>query len=247
MKLAEKKDLPALIALWELCFGDPPAVIQSFFDRLWDDIQVFTTDNCTAMLTAMPVRWQGKPAAYLYAVATHPNHRGQGLCRNLMTFAEQTLLEQGCSYTTLHPAEDSLYRFYRQLGYETTFYCRCDTFHVKRPLNVITVKPTDYAALRKTFCENSVEYPDCLLALQAHYGALVQIGNIGCAALERTDSGWTVRELLASAPELAAQALCAYLDTNTLSVRMPGSEPFAMAKSLDGSSLIPSWLGLAFE
>ena len=247
MKLADKQDLPALSALWELCFGDPPAVIQSFFDRLWNDIQVFTTKDHTAMLTAMPVRWQDKDAAYLYAVATHPDHRGQGLCRKLMDFAEEYLREQGCSYTTLHPAEASLYQFYRELGYETTFFCGSQSFHVKHPMAVTAVNPTDYAALRKKFCENSVEYPTCLLALQAHYGALVQISDIGCAALERTETGWTVRELLASDPERAGQALCAYLDTDSLSVRLPGAEPFAMAKSLDGSPLIPSWLGLAFE
>lgn len=247
MKLADKQDLPALITLWKLCFGDPPSVIQSFFDRLWDNIQVFTTKDCTAMLTAMPVRWQDKNAAYLYAVATHPDHRGHGLCRKLMAFAEQYLREHGCSYTTLHPAEDSLYQFYRTLGYETTFFCGYEMFHVKHPMSVTAVNPADYAVLRKKFCENAVEYPDCLLALQSHYGALVQIADIGCAALERTDTGWTARELLASDPECAGQALCAYLDTDSLPVRLPGTEPFAMAKSLDGSLLTPSWLGLAFE
>lgn len=247
MKLATKQDLPALIDLWEQCFGDPPAVIEGFFDALWDNIKVFSTEDCTSMLTAMPVRWQEKDASYLYAVATHPDQRGKGLCRKLMSYAEEFLRKQGCSYTMLHPAGESLYRFYGAMGYETTFYCKKTMFHGKHSNFVSAVTPEAYAALRKEFCPDGVEYPRCLLALQAHYGTLLQIENFGCAALERTPSGWVARELLSKDPETAAKALCNYLNIDAISVRMPGDKPFAMAKSLDGSPLMNSYLGLAFE
>lgn len=247
MRLATKQDIPVLIDLWAQCFGDPPAVIQNFFDRLWTDILVFTNDHCTSMLTAMPVRWQEKDAAYLYAVATHPEHRGQGLCRDLMAYVEQYLFSHGYSYTTLHPAGDSLYRFYELLGYRISFYAKEQMFHGKHSIFVSAVTPEEYARQRKKLCPDGVEYPHCLLALQAHYGTLVKIENLGCAALERTPTGWVARELLANDPETAAKALCSYLNIDSIEVRIPGTEPFAMAKSLDGSPLIPSYLGLAFE
>ena len=247
MRQASKQDIPALIELWAQCFGDPPAVVQNFFDTLWENILVFTIEDNTSMLTAMPVRWQERDAAYLYAVATHPEHRGQGLCRDLMAYAEQHLLEHGYSYTTLHPAGESLYDFYGAMGYETTFYCEKTMFHGKHAHSVHAVSPDTYAMCRKKFCTDGVEYPRYLLALQEHYGALVEIENLGCAALERTASGWTARELLAKDPETSAKALCHYLHIDSIAVRMPGTEPFAMAKSLDGSPLRRSYLGLAFE
>lgn len=184
MRLATKQDLPALTQLWTQCFGDPPAVAQHFFETLWTYIRVYLAEDRTAMLTALPVRWQNRDAAYLYAVATHPEFRGQGLCRNLMTYAERDLRNQGYSYTTLCPAEASLYRFYQSLGYETTFYAASKMFHGKHSGLVQTVSPETYAVLRKNYTPDGIEYPNYLLALQAQAGELVKIDTLGCAALE---------------------------------------------------------------
>lgn len=247
MRLATKQDLPALTQLWTQCFGDPPAVVRHFFDTLWTHIRVYLSEDRTAMLTALPVRWKNRDTAYLYAVATHSEFRGQGLCRNLMSYAEQDLQKQGYSYTTLCPAEASLYSFYQSMGYKTTFYATSKMFHGKHSGLVQTVSPETYAILRKNYTPDGVEYPDCLLALQAQSGRLVKIDMLGCAALEQTETGWIVRELLSHTPSQAAQILCAYLNLDEILCRMPGSDPFAMAKSLDGSPLTPSYLGFAFE
>ena len=133
------------------------------------------------------------------------------------------------------------------MGYHTTFYAQNQVFHEKQPHDVKAVSPDEYAVCRKNFCPDGIEYPTNLLALQAHYGTLVIIETLGCAALERTSDSWIAREFLSASPELAAKALCHYLNIDSIAVRMPGDQPFAMAKSLDGSPLIPSYLGLAFE
>ena len=84
MRLANPSDRPALTRLWTACFGDEPAVVEDFWARMWPEITIFTLENCAAMATAMPVCWQEKPTAYLYAVATDPSRRGEGLCSRLM-------------------------------------------------------------------------------------------------------------------------------------------------------------------
>lgn len=249
MRLARPEDRPALTRLWHTCFGDDAAVVEDFWETMWPEITVFTLEDCAAMATAMPVRWQEKPAAYLYAVATDPSRRGEGLCRRLMTEAENWLAGQGYAYATLSPAEHSLFQFYGRMGYETSFFCGRQVFRglgSDRPVRIVS--PAAYGALRRQYGpENQVEYPEALLALQERTGPLLEIAGLGCAAVEPAEHGYVARELLSHDPLAASSALCSYLHVPLLPARMPGPVPFGMAKSLDGSPLCPSYLGLAFE
>ncbi len=248
MKIASPSDRSALTRLWSTCFGDPVDVVDAFWTALWTDITVFVNEDLTAMVTAMPVHWQDKPAAYLYAVATAPEARGRGYCRRLMAEAEEYLLSQGYAYTILSPAKPDLFSFYEKLGYATFFYSKHQTFTADEAiLPVRAVTPAEYAALRLALIPETVQYPLPLLAWQASMGELLAIGSDGCAVVEKSGAGFTIKELLASDPQLCADALCEHLQVTELTVRMPGDQPFAMAKSLDGSPLCSSYLGLAFE
>jgi hypothetical protein len=60
-------------------------------------------------------------AQYLYAAATLPEFRGHGIMRQLMQAAEQDGIENGCEYTVLLPATQSLYKYYSDNGFETAF------------------------------------------------------------------------------------------------------------------------------
>lgn len=249
MRLARPEDRPALTRLWTTCFGDEAAVAEDFWETMWPEITVFTLEDCAAMATAMPVRWQQKRAAYFYAVATDPTRRGEGLCRRLMAEAEQFLAGQGYSYATLSPAEHSLFQFYGRMGYETSFFCGRKVFRgLGSDRTVRIVSPEVYAALRREYGqEHQVEYPESLLTLQASAGPLLEIPGLGCAAVEPAERGYIARELLSRNAQAAASALCVYLNIPLLPARMPGPVPFGMAKSLDCSPLCPSYLGLAFE
>ena len=249
MRIAVPSDRPALTAVWHACFGDSSAVVNHFFDAVWDEVTVYVTDDVTAMVTAMPCRWQNRSAAYLYAVATDPAHQGRGLCKALMRFAEEDLLARGYSYSLLRPAEPSLFAFYQKQGYQTVFFS-CQTVYRKgqaSDLPVSAVSPAAYSALRHSFLSDCVEYPDYLLRLQEASGQLLRIGDSGCAAVEQYETVTFVSELLASDPAAAASSLCHYLNLSSIRVKTPGKEPYAMAKSLDGSPLTFSYLGLAFE
>lgn len=249
MRLAVPADFPALSALWAVSFGDPEEVAEAFFSRLREEITVFTNDGVTAMATAMPVSYRGRRAAYLYAVATAPEMRGRGLCRQLLAEGEAFLRNRGVSYALLAPASPSLFSFYGGLGYETVFFSDTRVYEAGSlpAVPVRPVPPEAYGALRARFGPEGVTYPLPLLSLQASAGPLLEIPGLGCAAVEKTEAGFVARELLSSDPAAAAAALCAYLGVPSLPARTPGASPFGMAKSLDGSLLARSYLGLAFE
>ena len=86
-------DIPALKAIWNEAFAeDSRQDIDEFFETLYPNATGFCAEDETgcvcAMLFALPqtiVKGEKQlKAAYLYAVATKKEHRGQGYCRAVM-------------------------------------------------------------------------------------------------------------------------------------------------------------------
>ena len=116
---ANANDQPQLHRLWETVFGDPPEVVQAFFDRFPPEISGWVLrigDRICSAAYLIPGNWyvsqqEMRPAAYVYAVATNPSMRKKGYAGRLMqsiaAFAEERNL---LLYT--RPAEQSLFPWY---------------------------------------------------------------------------------------------------------------------------------------
>lgn len=247
MRDAKKSDLPALKALWQVCFHDPAELIDGFFETVGDTVRVFTDEACDCMTVSVPCRWQGKRAAYLYAVCTAPEARGRGLCTALLRHAERQAAADGCSYALLCPAEPSLFDFYGARGYQTALFGTVVRVSADAEADgdAIPVTPERYAALRTQKAADAVVFPLPLLTWQAKLGMLLELPH-GCAAAERVDSGWVCRELLSDAPEADGAAVCKLLGLSELEAVLPGGRPQAMVKPLDGSPVGTGFLGLMF-
>ena len=110
-RLAKPEDLPRLTALWQEAFGDEKVVIEDFWNRCFDKIQVFCLferDVLCAMACALPLQYvdmEGESHAcpYFYAVATAKSYRNRGLCRSLLTQAEAFLQKQVSAQLSLLP------------------------------------------------------------------------------------------------------------------------------------------------
>ena len=114
-RIATEKDIPGMVALWQEAFHETPVLPNCTSFVAEHDGQI------TAMLHAIPQTLrasQDHKAYYLYAIATKKAYRGQGLCRGLMAYAESVLDADCC---VLVPASESLFDFYKSLGYETAF------------------------------------------------------------------------------------------------------------------------------
>ena len=124
LRLAVKSDLPGLTALWQEAFGDSPEAVSYFFKYFPDCLSYVAEEDgmITSMVHALPqVLSPDCPAAYVYAVATLRSHRGKGLCRDLMAFAETDLQTRGFFCCVLTPGELGLFDYYERLGYQTAF------------------------------------------------------------------------------------------------------------------------------
>lgn len=139
LRLAVPSDLPGILSLWQEAFGDSPEAA-AFFFRSFPDCVSYVAEaegEIVSMVHALPQLLSPQiPAAYLYAVATRKTHRGRGLCRELMAFAEQDLRSRGFACCVLTPGEPSLFSYYDRLGYHTAFNRRRTAFGQGRPISL---------------------------------------------------------------------------------------------------------------
>ena len=112
--------------LWELVFGDARTVPDAFFEN------AFFPDGCfyesadgkaVSALYLLPVTLGSKKGFYLYAAATLPAYRGQGIMSKLIKEALQ-YAKSTADFVYLCPAEDSLYEYYRRFGFVQILYAR---------------------------------------------------------------------------------------------------------------------------
>ena len=117
-------DIPALSRLWKQAFGDTDEEITRFFREAYPHASGFAArdgETLVGMCFALPQQLSCGDtvlsAAYLYAVATDEDYRGQGLCRALLAFAEKELKKRGTEAVLLVPADEGLAAMYERLGY----------------------------------------------------------------------------------------------------------------------------------
>lgn len=119
IRFAEEGDIQGIICLWELIFGDKKKDIARFLKKFLNCVLVYEHDgNICAMLTLLPIKYKKRCGKYVYAVATHPDYRSQGMASELLNFADKE------DFLLLVPAERSLYEYYRRFGF-CEIFCTC--------------------------------------------------------------------------------------------------------------------------
>lgn len=173
------------------------------------------------MVNALPqTLFPDFPAAYLYAVATAQTHRNRGLCRALMSFAEEDLQQRGFACTVLTPGEPELFRFYEKLGYEAAFTRNRTVFLGGTPISA-----EEYALLR----ERVLTVPHMVYDLPTLEYAARAYG----LTFYRTETG-----IAAAGEQYTAEVLPEDV----------GGKPFAMLKWLtEPKPMKNAYLGMALE
>lgn len=231
--------------LWKEVFGDTDAFLDSFFSIAYCPdrcLCAMEEDVLAGMLYWLPC---GKDA-YLYAVATHPDHRGNGICRSLMEAAHEAIARQGYEGVLLYPQEEGLRTMYRKMGYDReTFLAEQHFTAGGAPVAVTRISCEEYFSLRERFLPagaviQSGPFPELLEPLSFFGGE-----NFLLAAEDRGDTLFGC-ELLGD-PGLASGILAA-LGKSIGRFRFPGSgTPFAMYHPLKEDAQTPTYFAFPLD
>lgn len=175
-------DEPGLKDLWRAVFGDPDEIIDSFFREVYTPGMAYLAEEQGRIVAGA----YGVPFGefrYIFAVATLPEYRGQGLGRRV------TL---GCAAEErayLSPAEPSLVKWYRSMGAEIVGHR--PIYELCKPIREIPAQ--EYAERREALLagKKHAVYSPGVLRFFSTYGKFYLTEN-GIAAME----GDTVHEAL---------------------------------------------------
>jgi GNAT superfamily N-acetyltransferase len=200
----------------------------------------------TAALYWLDCSYEDQKQAYIYAVATHPEYRGKGLCRKLMVSAHEKLKGEGYTAALLRPADPGLRRMYATMGYRdctgvSEFDCTAGT-----PVPMRKIGAPEYARLRREYLpEDGAVQEGVSLSYLAAYCDLYA-GEDFLLAGSFYEDVFHGMELLGNRE--SAGGILATLGYETGHFRCPGEDvPFAMFLPLTKDAKAPGYFGLVFD
>lgn len=242
-----RAQIPALRKLWKQAFGDTDAFLDLFFSTAYGENRCRCTNargQIVAALYWFDCTAGGEKYAYLYAVATDPAFRGQGLCRRLMDDTHRLLKEQGYAGTVLVPGEPGLFDMYEKMGYIDLSGADSFDLAAGAPISLRQVTAEEYAAARRDLLPTGgiVQEGENLRFLASYAKLYIGEGFVLAAVTEGTHLQCT--ELLGD--RTAAAGIVAALGMQTGTFRVPGENRFSMYRPLKDLPA-PGYFGLAFD
>lgn len=146
-------------ALWKTCFHDGDFSEFYFKERVTADnmLVIYRDGKPVSMASFLPAVYHTEkgaiPVRYVYAVATLPEYRRQGLAKKILTCGSELWDEP----LVLCPADEHLYRYYGKMGFVCAFRSEnvgarlaaakncCWNFHLEQ------ADPETYAAVREKY------------------------------------------------------------------------------------------------
>ena len=202
--------ITACMRLYDMAFpGEPEAFTRAMFDRYAQGhLRVICEGKePISMLFSIPypiITENGTvDARYLYAVATHPDHRGKGL-------AKQLLLREAAEHPVfLRPMSQSLFDYYGKVGFVPFSPIEIEAGAADAPSGAERLlSPAEFLALR----DRLAPFPHCrpteqFLSLYENGGGTVAHGEDAVALFEQAKGGVLFKEYWGNpvfAPRLAA-------------------------------------------
>lgn len=245
-----QEQVPRLLSLWKRVFGEYGDFWENFLDTAFSPercLCLMENGEILAALTWMDGALENQKLAYVYAVMTHPAHRGRGLCRRLMEAAHRHLQRTGYTAALLVPADEGLRQMYRTMGYRNgTGFSEFtreagETSVFLRPLTA-----AEFSLQRRNFLpEGGVRQEGSSLAFLARQEQFF-LGEDFLLTAHVKGNVLHATELLGNVT--AAPGILRTLGCQTGIFRTPGEErPFAMYHPLCPDARMPRYLGFDFD
>ena len=245
------EQLPILKQLWKTAFGDTDAFLSAFFSTAFSPLRCRVArenGETIGMLYWFDGTCRGQKLAYLYAVATHPAHRGKGVCRRLMADTHALLAENGYAGALLVPQTQALREMYAAFGYRScttlseTFCAAGDV-----PVELHRIDAGEYARLRREFLpeDGVVQEGENLRFLETQV-QFYRGADFLLAAQKAAEDTLFGTELLGNAD--AAPGILKSLGYSQGTFRTPGQkQDFAMFRPLIQTANMPEYFGIPFD
>lgn len=242
--------LPGLRSLWKEAFSDEDVFLDAFFDAAFSPRRCRCISEGERVLAAL--YWfegscGGQKFAYLYAVATAKEKRGQGLFSALLADTKKLLAENGFDGILLVPETKDLGAMYEKFGFSPcTTIRRVSVDAGAEAASVREIGPEEFSKLRREMLPKNAVIQEretlAFLATQCHFWAgdcWLAVGQIYNDALHCAE--FLGEESVIPGLLQALQVPCGHF-------RMPGAgEPFAYLLPLHGRCIRPAYFGLALD
>lgn len=247
----------ALSALWQKAFGDEPEYIERFFDAFVPSSFALTAwigDALASMLFLLPsvltIDEASYDGCYVYAVATAPAYRGQGIMTRLEEAACRVARQDGAKCMALVPASQELFHLYSKLGYHTRFFLGnseiAASVETRSKLSVCT--SNDFTALRREMLRRIGNHFDLYpMGGEYRYHELLSAGKEILRVDSPEDTGYIVGWKEGETYHIAESSLsyrglsqaagrlkeCRHVRTVLLTGKYGALKPYGMLKLLD--------------
>lgn len=252
IRMLTMDDAAEAAKLWSLIFGDEEQLIFSFF-KLFShqhtfgacaesDGKIVAAAYCPGETDYIEPDGTVHPGVYLYAVATHPDHRKNGLARSVCSLLKETAWAQGKEYLFTRPSEERLYDWYAE-KLEAVPALGCRTLRFTRnqadSLPCSPLSPEAYLNLRAQALKGFPHVCQGLRWMQweqqlhtAYGGGFFVVGDY-IADIYCDSDAITVNELLphttAAQAEIICQTLMTVTDTTSCRCTMHGTDHYVSA------------------
>ncbi len=253
--------LPDLRSLWKEAFGDNDEFLDSFYSTAFDASRCRVAyakkdTNCSDTINshhlAAALYWfnctiDDQRIAYVYAVATAKEFRGNGACHMLLDDTHKHLKSIGYSSVVLVPGNDALINLYEGCEYELcTKRSRIECAGIDMGIFVQEINKDEYAALRRKYLPaNAVIQEDENLNFLTTQARFFTGDHFLLAASIENENLYGI-ELLGDSS--FASGIVYSLACKDGTFFTPGkNEPFAMYHALCEDAIEPGYFGFAFD
>ena len=224
----------ALRALWCGVFGDPPELVDCFFELLPSMGTGFVAEHDGELFGAAYVLdaflhlpdSSTKKLAYIYAVAVEESARGQGIGAELTRACMRSAWEYSADICCTLPAEDSLYGWYEsRFGLRAASRCSYETVEAGAETEGIRrLSADEYGFLREDLLKGTahvgfyygyLRFQEEIFTSSAG-GFFEYGGGIACGYVE--NDTLYIKEALGDGPEFIP-ALCSALGAHSAVIR----------------------------
>lgn len=249
---ADDKNKNDIYELWESVFGDSKNDIDLFMEESFQNentLVCYDTEKLVSMLFLLPeeICFKGKayPAYYIYAAATKPAYRKQGIMGKMLDFADGVCKNRNIPFLFLVPANDRLFDYYNKFGFRTAIYKKTIAMSYETAKKYFTqsdFKPqfgsdvTRIAELKdEVFCNQNdsyIKWRQNEISLFQKYlissGGKIVTSDYGYTAFLQSGSSKEIYEFCAKAENIV-KLMCALSDgkeTNEFNFNLSKNFPF---------------------